>query len=186
MAAEDEEFSLWGWESFFDELEVFVINCNREFGSCSYEYAEFVVGRLETCVQVVSYVNNTISRVDDESDELALLNHSVRELLTNCNSLLMIWQDLIDSMDATVVSLLPSDGYVVPMTEHGVGRPQLAISRDQLVYLRSLNFCWSSIARLLSVSRMTIYRRRQHFDIVESDIRMNMTQNELDEFNRQL
>lgn len=54
------------------------------------------------------------------------------------------------------------------------------------MYLRSLNFSWSDIARLLGVSRMTVYRRRQSLGIEDNDIRMNMTQTELDEFLQQL
>lgn len=45
------------------------------------------------------------------------------------------------------------------------GRPPFDISRDQLEYLSSLSFSWTQIASILGVSRMTIFRRRQNFNI---------------------
>ena len=48
-----------------------------------------------------------------------------------------------------------------------VGRPRFQVSREQLVYLRSLNFSWSGISRLLGVSWYTVYRRRDEFRLSE-------------------
>ena len=49
------------------------------------------------------------------------------------------------------------------------GRPRFSIEREQLVYLRSLRFSWVDISNLLGVSRMTVYRRRVEFDLVDDD-----------------
>ena len=38
------------------------------------------------------------------------------------------------------------------------GRPRFDISKEQLLYLYSFSFSWSDIAKVLGVSRMTIYR----------------------------
>ena len=46
------------------------------------------------------------------------------------------------------------------------GRPRFIITQHQLHYLRSQMFSWSSIASLLGVSRMTVYRRRQGYGMV--------------------
>ena len=47
------------------------------------------------------------------------------------------------------------------------GRPRFTIAREQLLYLRSLCFTWTDIALLLDVSRMTIFRRRQEFGMLD-------------------
>lgn len=121
MGSED-DFT-WGWENFFENVEVFLISCNREIGSCSSEYANFVVERLESCVQVISYITNSMAHIDDESEEMVSLYDTVRELLVKCYALVNIWQEVIDNIDSMIVSLLPSDGYAVSLTRHGVGRP---------------------------------------------------------------
>ena len=46
------------------------------------------------------------------------------------------------------------------------GRPRFIITQHQLHYLRSQMFSWSSIASLIGVSRMTVYRRRQEYGMV--------------------
>ena len=40
-----------------------------------------------------------------------------------------------------------------------VGRPKVEIDMDEVEYYRSLKFSWTKIARLLEVSRSTLYRR---------------------------
>ena len=47
------------------------------------------------------------------------------------------------------------------------GRPRFNISKEQLLYLCSLSFSWSDIAKMLGVSRMTIYRRRVEYRLTE-------------------
>ncbi len=51
--------------------------------------------------------------------------------------------------------------YRAPVLHSGRrGRPSFIIEKEQLLYLRSASFSWSSISTLLGVSRMTLYRRR--------------------------
>ena len=58
--------------------------------------------------------------------------------------------------------------YAVPVDTHRRrGCPQLEISRDQLEYLVSLSFNWTQIAAILGVSRMTVYRRRREFGMLD-------------------
>lgn len=184
---DEAEYSVWGWESFFSELESFLRRANREIGSASYQYAEFVLERLSTCVHTLSNICEGISLDLEESEDLSELCRSLEDVKSTCNSLLAIWQSYMDCLDSTMISLAPSDGFIVPMSRRGRGRPQLAISQDQLEYLRSLNFSWSSIARLLGVSRMTVYRRRQYFNMLDvEEARTDMSDEDLHQFIRQL
>jgi len=52
------------------------------------------------------------------------------------------------------------------------GRPHFKITQHQLHYLHSLMFSWSSIASLLGVSRMTVYRRHLDYGMVVKSSRL--------------
>lgn len=71
---------------------------------------------------------------------------------------------------------MPEDTSQVPTraTQGRGGRPRFKISRDQLLYLRSL-------VSLLNVSRMTIYRRRRDCWSVDEPLR-TMNEDELQHF----
>ena len=47
-----------------------------------------------------------------------------------------------------------------------VGRPRFHVTQHQLQYLRSMSFSWVQIAHILSISTMTLYRRRVEFNMV--------------------
>ena len=47
------------------------------------------------------------------------------------------------------------------------GRPRFDVNADQLEYLESLSFSWTDIASMLGVSRMTIYRRRLEYGMLQ-------------------
>ena len=53
----------------------------------------------------------------------------------------------------------------------GVGRPKCEITSDQLDYLHSLSFSWTEISHLIGVSRMTIYRRRVEYGMMDETSR---------------
>ena len=59
------------------------------------------------------------------------------------------------------------------------GRPAFDISQEQLEYLSSLSLNWSQIAALLGVSRMTIYRRRSEFGMLDDVGRQYLTNDEV-------
>ena len=70
-------------------------------------------------------------------------------------------------------------------TASNIGRPLLAVTRDQLGHLRSLHFSWQKISKLLRVSISTIQRRQSEFDL-EEDNYSDITNEELDSIYRSL
>ena len=85
--------------------------------------------------------------------------------------------------DENMQSMIP---YHVPVIFSGRrGRPSYNISREQILYLRSLSFRWNVIAKLLGISVMTLYRRRQEFGLVE-DPRTRISDHQLLEIVRQI
>lgn len=47
----------------------------------------------------------------------------------------------------------------------GRGRPLLNVDREQLQFLRSLQFCWKDISTILCVSPSTLRRRAKEWNI---------------------
>lgn len=66
------------------------------------------------------------------------------------------------------VLTVPDTAYRSPTIQTGHrGRPRFDVSANQLEYLASLSFSWSAIANMLGVSRMTLYRRRVQFGMLQ-------------------
>ncbi len=69
---------------------------------------------------------------------------------------------------------------------HQRGRPRFAVTIDQLKYLRSLSFSWIRISRMLGISRMTLYRRRQQFNMLHDHGGITIQYQELVEILQQM
>ena len=76
----------------------------------------------------------------------------------------------------------PSDIAAIPLVNNGgKGRPKCLITREQLRYLIDLNFSISDISKLLGVSKRTIVRRQQKFELKISNTYSNISDEELDQ-----
>lgn len=97
---------------------------------------------------------------------LSNVHADLTQLLQIVQLLLQQWTDYSDILD----SHRTLSSYTPPFEQSTGGRPKFHISREQLHHLRSLSFTWTDIADMLKVSRMTIYRRRVEYDMLdESD-----------------
>lgn len=61
-----------------------------------------------------------------------------------------------------------------------LGRPHLEVSRESILTLKELNYSWTKIARMLNISRHTLYRRLQEYGI-ETGTYTDLSDAELDE-----
>lgn len=158
-----EDYSVWGWERFFDEMGHFLATADREFYNASPAYAQFVAERLEVCIDVLS----TLCREIKGQLDTDTFYRTLEDVKSNCMLLWNIWSGHLDELEAG-----EAQGYSAPSVRpggrSGRGRPQLLITQEQLEYLCSLNFSWSEVSRILGVSRMTVYRRRRDLGIVDS------------------
>ncbi len=50
-----------------------------------------------------------------------------------------------------------------------MGRPKVVVCKEDILSLRALNYSWTKIARMLDVSRQTLYRRLDEFNIPSTD-----------------
>ena len=61
-----------------------------------------------------------------------------------------------------------------------IGRPYINISKEDILSLRRLNYTWTKISRMLGVSRKTLYRRLEEYEIPHSNYSC-VSSDELDE-----
>ena len=170
---------VWGWQRFFDEVQAVQESIMRRYGTANEYYAYYAVERLSTCVQAVSNVrdhlldgNSTLTS-ENERETVSRYVQMLNELVTCLRQLVGHWEVFIDDMNGRNFDV----AYRAPLIRlPRRGRPD--ISREQLQYLSSLSFSWSQIAALVGVSRMTVYRRRAEFDML-NDVREHMTIDEV-------
>ena len=63
------------------------------------------------------------------------------------------------------------------------GRPSIEISKDDILFLKGLDYSWTKIASILGISRSTLYRRLEEFNI-DSNAYTDITESQLDELLR--
>ena len=76
----------------------------------------------------------------------------------------------------------PSDVAAMPLVNNSrKSRPKYSITREQLKYLIDLNFSISDLSKLLGVSKRTIVRTQQEFELKISNTYSNISDGELDQ-----
>ena len=101
---------------------------------------------------------------DPQTRAVHQLEGRLSELIDILWELVIMWRQYHETIESTSYGVQ----YVAPLVHSNHrGRPHFLISRNQLEYLRSLSFTWSQISSLLGVSRMTIYRRREEFGMLD-------------------
>ena len=145
---------------------------SRKFGLCNVRYAEYAVDILDICLGSVSLVvdqfNDALqdhsTNQNEETQIILFYRGQLEEFIICLQQIAIEWQMLKDTLDANEWSPHAYRAIAVPT---GVrGRPRFQISQEQLEYLYSLSFSWSDISEMLGVSRITIYRCRRDFNMI--------------------
>ena len=63
---------------------------------------------------------------------------------------------------------------------HRIGRPRLTVDIEDIEYLRSVHFSWTKISQILEISRSTLYRRLDEFNLSCDLTFSNISDQELD------
>jgi len=160
--------SLWRWESFFEEVESFIVSAEKRYEHANEQYAQFVVERMQTVIRSIREIRDHLHSTDitltlSETHVVRQYVSYLDELVQNCRIIAHTWERYVDE-------LLRGDhanSYRAAGIRTGRrGRPPFSITREQLEYLQSMSFTWSEIGSILGVSRMTIYRRRQEYTML--------------------
>ena len=60
------------------------------------------------------------------------------------------------------------------------GRPSIQVCKDDILFLKALDYSWTKIAKILEISRSTLYRRLEEFNI-DPNAFTDITEAQLDE-----
>ena len=140
---------------------------NRNKFTCDDNYAEVLCSRSRAYVEGLT----TITR-----------NPVWPEEVIDFCSLILQFQQIRAEYEQRFNSLDRDDTqYRCPEESTGRGRPKFVIPVNQLVGLRSLNFSWKEIAKMIGVSEKTILRRRCEYSLpIGDDTYTPMSVTELD------
>ena len=174
MDTEVQDVELWGWSVYFDTIKVFLLDLERKFGNCNLRYADYAVERLDICIGSVlillDYFNAGLqgpSFFTPEGTRHIIFYRGQLEELTAClQQIKAKWQVYKDSLDANGNSQHAYRATAMPTGAKG--RPRFQVTQEQLEYLCSLSFSWSEIASLLGISRMTLFRCRREYNMVDN------------------
>ena len=154
---------LWGWDRFFEELLRLLQTAGRESESANTAFCEYVIERLGiaivSCSTLLTEINNRTVGSEDKEEIYEFYDGELRNVVENLRQINQEWVLRRDQHDQQV-SMSP------PLIHAPRGRPKFDISKEQLEYLKSMDFTWTQIAELLGVSLMTIYRRRREFGML--------------------
>ena len=171
----------WGWTAYFDNIKSFLLDLSRKFGLCNLRYAEYAVERLDICLGSINLVidqfndalqdrtttNQSEARSEEETRIFLFYRGQLEELIICIQQIAIEWQTLKDMLEARESS--PNAYRAIAVPTGARGRPRFQITQEQLEYLYSLSFTWNDISEMLGVSRMTVYRCRRDFNMINED-----------------
>jgi len=167
---------IWGWTAFFERLATFLLEAERLDGNANEQYAEYVVERLQLAyrnlTRILGHLNSSL-RIQN-SASLRPYIVLITELIEVIKNLSEHWQRYVSQLQVREVRYHPQ-----VVRRLSPGRPSFEITQDRLEYLLSLSFTWTEISRILGVSRMTIYRRRLTFGMIDIEIGRPLNDQEL-------
>ena len=162
-----------GWEAFFDWLTIFLDELQRSHTATdvNHHVACLHLNRLELSLMVL----RELVTLSDGNNRLSALCGVLGEMQR-------IWIEYIWEIGRRA-TLVPDLG-PRSTTRDGPGRPRFIIPSYLLQNLRTIGRNWNLIARMLRVSRWTIYRRVQEYGLGSMTTWTDMTDDALDEIIR--
>ena len=128
---------MWGWSHYFSELAQ---STENDFGSVNRQYTEYCISRLALCYRNVNAVKESVQthNNDAESSDLQTIEQDLTELLECISQMFSQWQQYLHTIDEEDDSICYRAPIQAPSGSRG--RPPFIITKEQLVYMRSLSF----------------------------------------------
>ena len=144
-----------GWESFFADLRLFILDMEKKELESDSNVAESILITLSIYVEAIVNIRCTL----EES------HAGDRELLDFLDIISGLHEDLI-KINTRWTSIEAGLGIKARRVKQCRGRPKVVIDGDKIEFLRELGFSWSKIAELFGVCRRTLYNVRCNFGMV--------------------
>ena len=165
------ESQIWGWEVLFLDIESFLRASGHQLGYCSVNYGTHTLERMELYMSSLVYLKNLL---DDNIMQMSEQHRSavnecvgqITQLISCLRSLAKEWHLYVDTKEQQADLVR----YHASIQQSGRGRPRFLVAKEQLEYLHSLGFTWTDVAHLIGVSRMTVYRRREEYGMLDEPI----------------
>lgn len=134
----------------------------------------YQINRIDELLILINNISNSL--------EVNISVEDCEELLRISNVFDQLRKELVHmqsrrSTDATTCTILTK---YFTKTEGEPGRPKAMISQEVLEELRGLGFSWSKIARILNVSRWTVSRRVEEYELSNLKRFNDITDEEVD------
>ena len=142
-------------------------DCERNEDTTDQRKLEYICERLENCI---AHIRTLYAQIDEEvadsDDGLRELDSGMSGLLVVLNERLPYWREKLEvSYQAEPTTHSSSHQFAtIPVREVD---HHLKYTLSRSFFLRELNFTWQTIAAMLGISRMTLYRKRVEAGIVE-------------------
>lgn len=159
MDAED------SWCRFFSVVARLLRDCERSTGTTDVNKIESICERLERCVCNVQRLHSRALETNQNGMEIERNLFYLQQQVSKV--MLPFWRHKREVSQVVPSQPMSSSGPSLQRDPSQRGRPPYIISREQILYLRELQFTWQDIASLLGVSRMTVYRRRRELGILD-------------------
>ena len=171
------------WSNFFQLVEDIICEANVKSFTTSLRTIDSFCGKIEHCIRNFTRLTDITERaIEDEDDfqpEFVYLKCNLESLLEFLHDVYHMWNAKLTTADSkcNVASLHHA---VMSVRSSLPGRPGFFINSDIIFFLRSINFKWIDIAKLMGVSQSTLYRKCSELGIVGgSDNHDHVTYNEL-------
>ena len=158
---------------FADILEL-LNYCEENKNTTSEPLIESIIYRLEVAVK---FIEQILPILNEHKDELSEAARNLKVLYHRwCRKLQELGLRSTPSTHLAIYSVDPPDF----CESTGPGRPKFKIEEETLLHFRNLGFSWKDIARLLLVSRWTLWRRARELGIEKKTGFSDIEDEELD------
>ena len=113
------DYAPWGWDAFFREVEVFLLEANREIRNTSLQYADFAIERLQVIVLALSTI--CLQFQGETNREVLEVYTYLVQLRGCCRDILALWKDHQDHLESLFSEILQ------PQVESYKGQDQNAV-----------------------------------------------------------
>ena len=155
------------WPQVFSSIDSLLLEIQNADGDSNLGYhdAALLLNRLETAFSVLRSIQGLVL-----SHRLQLTDSTEQLLVQLCGMLAEVqryWGNKMLEMRRVTVNLVDMGARTTSCTSvRSAGRPPFCIPKELQEDLRSVGFySWSEIAKMLRISRWTLYRRLREFDL---------------------